>query len=110
MKKILYIALIIGVFNGYFWMKMPEGTYYILNALFLMLLCTYLYLTDRKSFIKFYLISLSLSNLLDELFFDPKEITINEIVLTLILPIIWLIKYKRICLTNWYKRNFQNSL
>lgn len=95
MKSILYIALAIGIFNGYFWMKMPEGTYYVLNALFLMLLCLYLFLTDKKSFIKFYLLSLGFSNLLDELVFNPKEIAINEILLTLILPILWLIKKKR---------------
>lgn len=95
MKYILYIALAIGIFNGYFWMKMPEGTYYILNALFLMLLCLYMFLKDNKSFIKFYLLSLSFSNLLDELFFDPQKITNNEIILTLILPILWLIKQRK---------------
>lgn len=108
-KYILYIALGIGIFNGYFWNYLPKDSYYKLNALFLMLLCVYLFLTDKKSFIKFYLVSLSFSNLLDELFFDPTKITLNEILLTLILPIFWLIKHKRSCLKNWFNRNFRNS-
>lgn len=83
--KLLKLALGIGVFNGLFWQLLPKGSYYILNGLFLTLLCLVLFLEDRQSKIKFILVSLSISNLFDELFFDPTKLQLNEIVLLIII-------------------------
>ena len=94
MKYIVHIALVIGVFNGLFWELLPKGSYYVLNSLLLFLLCLYIFLNDKKSFIKFVLLGLSISNLLDELRFDPTKLHLNEIVVALLLPIIWYLKKK----------------
>lgn len=95
MKSILYISLPICFLYGFFWRDLPEGSYYILNALFINYLCIYMFFTDRKSFIKFYLLSLSIGNLLDEYVFDNTTIGFNEYLFVLILPILWLINNKR---------------
>lgn len=67
-----------------------------------------MFLTDRKSFIKFYLVSLAINNLLDEYIFDNTTIGYNEYIFALILPIIWLINNKKLCLRNWFNKNFRN--
>jgi hypothetical protein len=91
MKSILYISLPICFLYGFFWRDLPKGSYYILNALFIFYICLYMFLIDRKSFIKFYLVSLSIGNLLDEWLFDNTTIGYNEYLFVLILPILWLI-------------------
>lgn len=53
-----------------------------------------MFLTDRKSFIKFYLLSLSTNNLLDEWLFDNTTIGYNEYTFVLILPLMWFIIQK----------------
>jgi len=94
MKAILYIALLIGICTYMFWEHFPKGTFYIGNALFIFLLSLYLFCNERKSFIIFFIFGLSLNNLLDELYFDNTILGINELALTLILPIAWFFKYK----------------
>jgi len=86
-KSILYIALAISVVTYLFWDFMPKGSWYVGNGFFIFLLCLYLFLKDKKSFICFALLTLSLNNLLDELLFDPKNLGINEIILGLCLVI-----------------------
>lgn len=110
MKSILYISLPICFLYGFFWRELPKGSYYVLNALFINCLCIYIFWNDKKSFIKFYILSLSLNNLCDELIFDNTTIGLNEYIFALILPIFWLIKNKRTCLINWFNKNFRNSL
>lgn len=70
MKFILYIAFFISILTYNLWVYYPKGTFYIGNALFIFFLCLYVYLKDKQSFITFVIFSLSISNLLDELFFD----------------------------------------
>ncbi|APZ82921.1 hypothetical protein [Flavobacterium phage FL-1] len=62
--------------------------------MFITYICLYMFLTDRKSFVKFYLLSLSVGNLLDEYFFDNTVIGYNEYIFVLILPLMWFIKHK----------------
>lgn len=78
-----------------FWSFLPKGTFYIGNALFIFLLSTYIFSNDKTSFIKFIIFGLCFSNLVDELYFDPTKIGLNEIVLLFILPIIWLVRLKK---------------
>ena len=93
-KKLIYLAIIIDAFAGLFWQQLPKGSYYILNALLLLVLAICIFKTDKKSFIGFILLALSLSNLLDELFFEPTKICLNEFVLIISLPIIWFLKFR----------------
>lgn len=92
MKKILYISLIIALVTYLGWGTMPKGSFYVGNALFIFGLCLYLFLSDKKSFICFLLLSYSISNLMDELFFNPTILQVNELIFALITPILWVIK------------------
>lgn len=95
MKKILYIATLISIVTYLFWSKLPKGTFYLGNSLFVMFLCLYLYLNDKKSFIKFFLLSISVNNFLDEILFDPTVLDFNELLLLVVIPIFWIFKIKR---------------
>ena len=94
MKKLLYLAVFLDAFTGLFWSMLPKGSFYILNALFLVILAYYIYKTDTKSFIHFCLFALCIGNFIDELFFNPTEIAINEFILIFSLPIIWTFKFR----------------
>lgn len=95
MKRLLNIATIIGVLTYLFWEKFPKGSFYIGNGVFIFLLCLVIFMQNREYFISFFLLCISGSNLLDELFFDPTKIGINEIILALTLPVIWYVKRRR---------------
>lgn len=92
MKNLLYIACVIGVFGNALTEFLPKGSYYILTALFINLLCMHLYLSNRKSFICFLLFGLSINNLADELFFDPTVLQLNEVLFACGLLAIWGLK------------------
>lgn len=92
MKKILYSALLVSLVTFGFWEKLPKGFFYVGNALFVFMLCLYLYLTNRNSFICFLLVSYSLNNLADELFFNPTVLGYNELTFALIIPVFWVLK------------------
>jgi len=80
MKYILHIAFIISVITYLFWENMPKGSFYVGNALFIMLLCAYIFYKDRSK-IAFVLLVASVSNLFDELFFDPTKLQLNELLI-----------------------------
>lgn len=103
MKKLLYVALAVGAINGFLWRDLPQGSYYVLNSLFVFILCLYIWLNDKNSFIKFALAVLSLNELFDEMLFDNSVVSTNEIVLALALPLFWAFK-KRKHETNINKR------
>ena len=79
MKFLLYIATNVSLVTYLFWEQLPKGSFYIGNALFIFLLCTYLFVADSKSFIKFVLFGFALNNLIDELYFNPTKLQVNEI-------------------------------
>lgn len=94
MKKVLlYIAIIISLLTYNLWQYFPKGFFYVGNAMFIMLLSFYLYLKEPKSFITFIIFTLSINNLLDELFFGNTETHIHEILTAMIILIIGLKKY-----------------
>jgi len=78
-----------------FWNFLPKGSFYLGNALFIFGLCMYLFAQDKQSFIKFVLFSLSLNNLLDELFFNPTELGINELLTAYTIILIGFFKYNK---------------
>lgn len=96
MKILLYLATIVSIITYSFWGQIKEETgvsiFYIGNALFISLLCLYMFLKDKKSFIKFFLFELSIANLIKELFLDPTRLTLGEALLIVIIPFIWYIK------------------
>lgn len=94
MKAILYIALVFSIATYSFWGKFPKGSFYIGNAIFILMLCVYLFLKDRKSFVCYVLMCYALNNLIDELRFDNTKLGLNEIVFGILTPVLWLIKHK----------------
>jgi hypothetical protein len=90
-KKILSIAIVVGITTYLLWKPILNmfqiHTFYIGNALFIFLLAVYIKRVTPKSFITFFLVCITLSNLIDELFFDNTKFGINEIIATIILPI-----------------------
>ena len=94
-KIILYIATVISLITYLFWEYLPKGSFYMGNALFILLLCIYLFLNDKGSVIKFILLALSLNNLLDEMFFDNTKLELNEILTALTIFIFAIIKKKK---------------
>ena len=100
-NKILWVATIISIATYQFWKHLPEGSFYIGMALFILLLSLVIFYQNRKLFISFFLLCIAFNNLLDELFFDPKSNGLNEMIIILILPIIWLIKMKHNARKNY---------
>ena len=98
MKIILYIATLIIVVTYLFWEQIENylgfHIFEINTAIFITLLCVYLFFNDKKSLIKFVLLSLSLNNLFDELFFSPRLLEVNELITGLGIIIFAIIKSK----------------
>lgn len=94
---ILYIALFISVLTYMFWGLLPKGYFYLGNGLFILMLCTYIFYNDKKSFVKFCLFELSLSNLLQEICNTNTEFKFSELILIIVIPALW---YYRNVLSN----------
>ena len=93
--KLIYISISIGVLTYQFWSYMPRGFFYKGMALFILMLSFVIYSDNRNKFVYFLLFCLSINNCLDEFFFDPTKNDFNEIVATLLIPVIWYYKNKR---------------
>ena len=96
-NNLIKLAVIVFIASFLLWQPLYDWfafkTYYCGTALtiFIMALLIFIY---NKGFFAFILLTLSLNNFLDELFFDPTKLQINEL---LILPIsiaLWMI-YKK---------------
>jgi len=77
-KLILYLAVVVA-----FIADSVIGCYYIGTSLFFMLICLYIFINDKLSFVKFVLLWLSVWNLIKELFLDPLHFSIVEMVIVL---------------------------
>ena len=96
MKVILYIALLFSIATYSFWELIPiDYFFYKGNAIFVTLLCFYIFNQNRKLWISFLLFSLSLNNLFDELFFDNTKFELNEILFAIFIIIITKVRYAR---------------
>lgn len=92
MKIIAYIALGLSVLTYTFWESFYKGFFYHGNALVFLMLCMYLFLTNKNSFVFFVFFSYSINNLADELFFYPGILGKNEIVFAFAVPLLWILK------------------
>ena len=95
MKALLYLALLVGTINGFFWRKLPQGSYFILDSFFVLLLCLFIYSKDKDSFIKFALVSLAAWDLFDELRDANTTTGFYELLTALTLPAFWIIIKKK---------------
>jgi len=98
-KVYLWCAIIVSLITYGFWDEILSAykipIFYIGNALFIFMICGYIYYKDKQSFVKFFLFDIALSNLVDELFFDNTKMSVCELLLFLIIPIFWYLKTKK---------------
>lgn len=113
-NSLIYVTVLVSIVTYLFWDVIKQetgiGVFYIGNALSVFIMALLIHLNNDKNFGSFYLLCITFQNLLDELIFNPLIISVSEITFALILPIIWLIKTHKLCLINWFNRNFRNSL
>lgn len=97
MKWLLYLALIISIITYSFWEQIKEltgiGVFYMGNALFITLICFYIFKKDKKSFITFVLFEVSFANLIKEIALNQSVLTLGEALLIVIIPFIWYLKH-----------------
>jgi hypothetical protein len=91
-KWILYIGLILSIVTYLFWELIGDWIFFLGNATTILILCTYLYYNDKKSFVKFCFFQLSLSNLLQEICNTNTKLNFSEVLLILIVPAIWYVR------------------
>lgn len=99
MKLILYIATVLIVINYLFWKQIEDylGFYIfeINTAIFISLICSYMFFTDKNSLIKYILFAMSLNNLFDELTLDTDTLKISELLTGVSIFIFALIRKKK---------------
>lgn len=95
MKILLYISFVLSILTYSLWEWLPEGYFYIGNALFIFSLSLYLYADDKQSFIKYIILCCSVSNLLDELIFNPLQLVLNEYLFALLSALYWVYKRRK---------------
>lgn len=93
--KLIWVATIISIATYSFWEHLPKGCFYIGNALFVFLLSAIIYVQNRGLFITFLLLCIAGNNLLDELFFEPTKLGVNEIVFAFLIPIFYYVRKNR---------------
>lgn len=97
-KKIwlLWIVAILGVATFLFWKFLHDNLNPILSenygftvsfyhapiSIVFFLLYLFIFVNFKRYFISFLLLGLSINNMLDELFFDPTKLQLNELVFT----------------------------
>lgn len=91
-KIIIWLAIVVIFITDTLWSFFDVKIYYIGFATFIFLLSVYIKLLNKKSLVCFILFELCLWNLIKELFFNPKEITLSEVIFIFFLPIIYYFK------------------
>jgi hypothetical protein len=91
-KWILYIGLILSIVTYLCWELIGDWFFFLGNAITILILCTYLFYNDKKSFIKFCFFQLSLSNLIQEICNVNTKLEFSEVLLILIVPFIWYVR------------------
>jgi hypothetical protein len=98
MKSILYIATKIILIIYLFWEPIESylgfQIFEVIQALFIFLLCVYLFFTDKTSFIKFVLFCISLNNLIDEILQKNDKLYLSEKLTGVAILIIAIYKYR----------------
>ena len=91
-KSILYIGLILSIVTYLFWEFFGDYVFFLGNAITILILCTYLFYNDKKSFVKFCFFQLSLSNLIQEICNSNTILEFSELLLILIVPFVWYVR------------------
>jgi len=100
-KQLLNIATIIIVLTFLFWdrLGLTEDESILLfqrgNALFISIICLFIFINFKKLWIAFFLFCISLNNLADELWFDNTKLQLNELLFTLIITYFTIKNYAR---------------
>jgi lipoprotein signal peptidase len=89
---LLWIATIVSIVAFSFWRYLWESAFYHIDALFITILCTVIFLQNRTLFVSFFLICASIGNLIDEIYYNNTTTTENEIYFAIIISVFWYIK------------------
>jgi len=76
--------------------NLPVNLYYSTEALAIFTFHLFIFANFKKYFVTFLLLGLSLNKLLDEIFFDPTKLQLNELFFTLALLIFGLYRQRLI--------------
>lgn len=90
MKALLWIGLAVCFTYGFFWRDLFDDSYFILQAISFFCLSLHIYLRER-SFVSYLWLAYCINNLVDELIGTPTEVNLNEKVIIVITPFIWVI-------------------
>lgn len=91
MRSVLYLATPIGITTYMFWEYLPKGSFYIGNGILFFLLCLYIFIADKKSYISYILFCLSINNLFEEIIGQNTILQLKEIlffILILSIPLL----------------------
>lgn len=91
MKSILWLGMAVCFAYGFYWREMFEDGFFLFNALSFFLLSLYILLKDKNSFICYLWVCYSFNNLVDEFIGKPTEVNINEKLIIILTPAIWVI-------------------
>ena len=94
-NKLIWVATIISIATFQFWEYLPKGSFYVGIGVVSFLFSYIIFIQNKNLFVSFFLLCITFSNLVDELFFNPAENGFNEFILVVILPIVWHIKRKK---------------
>ena len=89
-----YLISVISIVTMLFWVNFSNKFYYIGIATVLFLFSV-LNFINKKIFINFFLLCIFANNLMDEVFFNPLKLGLNEILVIPITIILWKILYKK---------------
>lgn len=93
MKWLLYLATLISFIAYNCWIQIEEITgiqvFHKLTAIYFSLICLYIYLKDRESFIKILLFEFSIINVYKEFYGNPSILSREEALMIVIVPTIW---------------------
>lgn len=111
-RLLIYVTIFISIVTYLFWdiIKIKTGIsiFWIGNASSVFIMALIIFLNNKKLFSSFFLLCITFNNLLDELFFEPTKIGLNEIVFAILIIIIY---YARKISTRGIFRTFyKNSL
>lgn len=91
MKSILWLGIAVCFMYGFYWRDMFENAYFLFNALSFFLLSLYISLKDRNSFICYLWACYSFNNLIDELIGTPTQVNLNEKIIIVLTPVLWVL-------------------
>lgn len=120
--KVLRVATLISIATYLFYLYLPKGLFYIGNGVFIFMLCLIIFIQNKSLFISFFLLCISINNLVDEIvgiinpflekpLYDPTKLNLNELILVFFIPIVYYARQNRkLRIIRFFNKNYISSL